>query len=82
MISEDIPLPGKLAWLGRDLELGFEHLLVLVVTRTQHDPVFAEGDRLLVLIGSDMSDGENRHCNPMILMDSMHFSRQEQGQCQ
>ena len=49
---------------------------------TQHHPVFAEGDRLLVLIGSDMSDGENRHCNPMILMDSMHFSRQEQGQRQ
>jgi hypothetical protein len=28
--------------------------------------VFAEGDRLLVLIGGDMPDGENRHCNPMI----------------
>src|ERR1700676_887480 len=54
----------------------------MAFARTQHHPVFAEGDRLLVLIGSDMSDGENRHCNPMILMDSMHFSRQEQGQRQ
>jgi hypothetical protein len=31
--------------------------LVMAFTRTQHHPVFAEGDRLLVLIGSDMSDG-------------------------
>jgi hypothetical protein len=40
--------------------------LVMAFARTQHHPVFAEGDRLLVLIGSDMSDGENRHCKPMI----------------
>ena len=55
----------------------------MAFARTQHHPVFAEGDRLLVLIGSDMSDGENRHCQPHdSFMDSMHFSRQEQGQCQ
>jgi hypothetical protein len=38
----------------------------MVFSRTQHHPVFAEGDRLLVLIRGDMPDGQNRHCNPMI----------------
>jgi hypothetical protein len=51
----------------------------MAFARTQHHPVFAEGDRLLVLISGDMPDGENRHCNPMIRIGSMHFSRQEQG---
>jgi hypothetical protein len=50
----------------------------MAFARTQHHPVLAEGDRLLVPVGRDMSDGENRHCN----MDSMHFSGQEQGQRQ
>ena len=46
MIAEDIPRPGQLARLGRDVEFGFEHLLVVVVARTQHHPVLAERDRL------------------------------------
>ena len=64
MISEDIPRPGKLAWLGRDFELGLEYFLVLVVTRTQHDPVLAECDRLLIVVGRNVPDSENRHCGP------------------
>lgn len=51
----------------------------MAFARTQHHPVFAEGDRLFVLISGDMPDGENRHCYPMIRISSMHFSRQEQG---
>ena len=39
--------------------------LVMTLARTQHHPVCRE-DRLLVLTGGDMSDGENRHCNPVI----------------
>ncbi len=42
MIAEDILRPGQLARLGRDFELRFAHLLVVVVARTQHHPVLAE----------------------------------------
>ena len=38
----------------------------MAFARPQHHPVFAERDGLLVLIGGDMPDGENRHCNPMV----------------
>ena len=43
---------------------------------TQHHAVLAEGDRLLVLIGSDVPDGENRHGRPMIRPLDMHLTRQ------
>src|SRR5713226_1165835 len=66
MVAEGILHPPQIRRFGSDLELRFEQPLVMAFARTQHHPVFAEGDRLLVLIGSDMSDGENRHCNPMI----------------
>ena len=67
MIAEDILRPGQLARLGRDFEFGFEHLLVVVVARTQHHPVLAERDRLLIVIGRDVPDGENRHCGPALI---------------
>ena len=66
MIAEGILDPSQIRRFGSDLELRFEQPLVMAFARTQHHPVFAEGDRLLVLIGGDMPDGENRHCNPMI----------------
>ena len=71
MIAEDILRPGKLARLGRDFELGFEHLLVVVVARTQHHPVLAERDRLLIVIRRDVPDGENRHCSPTMMQVPM-----------
>ena len=66
MVAEGILDPPQIRRFGSDLELRFEQPLVMAFARTQHHPVFAEGDRLLVLIGGDMPDGENRHCNPMI----------------
>jgi hypothetical protein len=66
MVAEGILDPTQIRRFGSDLEVRFEQPLVMVFARTQHHPVFAEGDRLLVLIGGDMPDGENRHCNPMI----------------
>ena len=38
----------------------------MAFSRTQHHPVLAKGDRLLVLIGRDVPDGKNRHGRPMI----------------
>ena len=64
MIAEDIPRPGQLARLGRDFERGFEHLLVVVVARTQHHPVLAEGNGLPVLVGRDVLDAQRGHSNP------------------
>jgi hypothetical protein len=62
MIAEDILRPGKLARLGRYFELGFEHLLIVIVAWAQHHAVLAECDRLLIVICREVSDGENRHC--------------------
>ena len=62
MIAEDILRPVQLGRLRRDFQLGFEHLLVVVVARTQHHAVLAKRDRLLIVIGCDVPDGENRHC--------------------
>ena len=67
MVAEDIPCPVDLARRGRNFEFGFEHLLVLVVTWTQHHPVLAERDRLLIVVCCDVSDSENRHCGPTLM---------------
>src|SRR5881296_2120771 len=78
----------KASWIhrrfvgGSDLELRFEQPLVMAFARTQHHPVFAEGDRLLVLIGGDMPDGENRHCKPMIRLWIACIFRAKQGRRQ
>ena len=64
VIAEDIPRPGD--WLGSGVmsSVGFEHRLVVVVARTQHHAVLAERDRLPIMVGRDVPDGENRHCSP------------------
>jgi hypothetical protein len=67
VIAKSIPHPGKLLWSGRDFELGLEYLLVAVIAGTQHHPVLAEGDRLIIVICRNVSDAENRHCRPMIM---------------
>jgi hypothetical protein len=38
----------------------------MVIARTQHHPVFAEANGLLVTIGSDMPDGQYPHRNSII----------------
>jgi hypothetical protein len=64
MVAEHILRPPQIGRFRTDLELRVEHPLVKAFSRTQHHPVLAEGHRLLILIGSNMPDGENRHCNP------------------
>jgi hypothetical protein len=66
MIAKSIPRPGKLTRLRRDFELGFKHLLVVVVARMQHHPVLAECDRLPVVIRRDVPDGEDRHSQMLV----------------
>src|SRR5208282_4012486 len=66
VIAEAIPRPGKLPWRRRDFELRFKYLLVVIVARTQHHPVFAKGDRLMIVVGRNVSDAENRHSRPTI----------------
>jgi len=71
MIAEDIPRPGEPARLRPDFEFGFEYLLVLIVARTQHHAVLAESDRSLIVICRDVPYGEDRHCNPTMLLVSI-----------
>jgi len=61
MIAETIARPVELARPGADVERQFHHLLVAVVARAQHHAVLAERDRPAVVIGRDVSDGQNRH---------------------
>jgi len=64
VIAENVLRPRKLQRRGRDLDFGFEYFLVVVVAGTQHHPVFAESDRLVVVICRYVSDAENWHCRP------------------
>jgi hypothetical protein len=50
MIAEGILDPPQIRWFGSDLELRFEQPLVMAFARTQHHPVFAEGDRLVRIV--------------------------------
>jgi hypothetical protein len=61
MIAEAVQRPVDSARRGRDIEAGFQHSLVVVVARPQHHAVLAECDRLPIVIGGDVPDGENRH---------------------
>src|SRR5580704_699423 len=67
VVAEAIPRPGKVLRTGRDFELCFNDLLIVVVARTQHHPVLAECDRLIIAICRDMFDGKNRHYRAMIM---------------
>jgi hypothetical protein len=66
VIAKAIPRPGQLSRLWRDLKLGFEYLLIIVVAWTQHHPVLAKRDRLVVAVGRNVSDIENRHSRSII----------------
>src|ERR1700722_16308833 len=67
VIAEAVPRPGQLLRAGRDFELCLNHPLIVVVAWTQHHPVLAECDRLMIAIGRDVPDAENRHCRPKIM---------------
>ncbi len=40
---------------------GVQQALVVAVARAEHDPVLAEGHGLLVGVGGDVADGQERH---------------------
>jgi hypothetical protein len=81
VIAEEILRPGQLARFWSDFEFGFEHLLVVVITRTQHHPVLAECDRLPIVIGRDVPDGENRHCGSTIIHAPITCNFRARKQC-
>ena len=64
MIAEAVARPIQLTGRRRDVEFGCDDLLVAVVAWTQHHPVLPESDRLSVMVGGQVLDGENRHCGP------------------
>jgi hypothetical protein len=64
VIAENVLRPRELQRRGRDLDFGLEYFLIVVVAGTQHHPVFAESDRLVVVICRYVSDAENRHYRP------------------
>jgi hypothetical protein len=76
VIAELISTPSKLSRLRSNFKLGLQHLLVVIITRTQHHPMLAEGDRLMIAIGRDVFDRENRHWHPNAYTHRMHFSGQ------
>jgi hypothetical protein len=79
---------GRLHYASRGTALGRGNrdAAVMAVAGTQHHPVLAEGDRLPVLVGRDVLDGQRRHSNPWsdvedcielnIALNSMQFLRQ------
>src|SRR5580700_3181201 len=68
VIAEAVPRPSQLLRAGGDFEFRFNHLLIVVVARTQHHPVLAECDRLVIMISRNVSDVANRHCRPKIMV--------------
>ena len=46
---------------GVMLQSRLEQLLVVAVARAEHHAVLAERHRLLVAVGGDVTDGEERH---------------------
>ena len=76
VIAEIVAGPVDPARLGRNGDAGSQHLLVVVVARPQHHAVLAECDRLPVVIGRDVPDGQNRHRGPRGMPGSMHIPDQ------
>jgi hypothetical protein len=66
MVAKAIPLPSKHPWPWPDLQLGLQHPLVIIVTRTEHHSMLAKLNRLTITIGRNVFDRENRHCRPNI----------------
>src|ERR1700730_13407080 len=67
VIAEGIPRPSPLLRSGGDFEFRCNHLLIVVVAWPQHHPVLTECDRLVIMIGRNVSDVANRHCRPKIM---------------
>jgi hypothetical protein len=64
VIAKNVPRPSEPQRRGRNLDFGFEYFLVAVVARTQHQPVLAKSDWLIVMVCRYVSDTKNRHCRP------------------
>src|ERR1700685_2867696 len=67
VIAEAVPRPSQLPRFWRDFEFRCDHLLIVVIARTQHHPVLAECDRPIIMISRNVSDVANRHCRPKII---------------
>ena len=73
VIAEPISFPSKFLRLRRNFQLRLQHLLIGVITWTQHHPMLAKGNGSIIPIGRDVFDRENRHCRPNITHSYMHF---------
>src|SRR5271156_3913088 len=62
VVAELISPPSEALRLRANLKFGLQNLLIVVVARTQHHPMLAEGDWFLITIGRDVFYRENRHC--------------------
>ena len=61
MIAIRVLNETKTLRLRSDLEARFEHSLIRRIARTEHHPVFAEGDWSPVAIGRDVPDRQRWH---------------------
>jgi hypothetical protein len=60
-VAEDIVDPSQGARRRVDLDPGIQKLLIIAVAGPEHDPVLAERDRLVIVIGRYVSDREKGH---------------------
>ena len=64
VVAERILGPADARRRGGDHELRVDQALVMAVARTQHHAMLAEADRLPVLVGRDVLDGQRGHSTP------------------
>ena len=61
VVTERVLLPAYACWCRGNQKFYGAQTLVMAVKRTQHHPVLTEGNRLPILVGSDMPDGQSGH---------------------
>ena len=66
VIVERVPRPANVRRCRGNQKPCVYQTLIMAVSRTQHHPVFAEGNRLSVPVGRDVLDGQYGHRNPFI----------------
>src|SRR5690348_15861590 len=60
-VAEHVMKPSDIHRFGGNGQLTVEQPLIMAVARPQHHAMFAECDRLLVAVGRDVADGQDRH---------------------
>ena len=56
-VAEDVMQPAQLDRSGIDLQSGGQQSLIMAFARPYHQPVLAEGDRLVETVARHMVDG-------------------------